>query len=118
MVSAMSEGDIGDEFRREMEALMQELTESIPRVVGTIDSRRALARDAAAVMADFREPLPAEGCGAAATIERLIDLNEPACTHYAPMCRAGHAEIRINIFVARRTQRIRGNVAARHADIR
>lgn len=70
--------NLGTEFRREMEVLMQELKETIPTVVGTIDTRVALSPDADAVMAGFREPLPQQGCGARETIERLIDLNERA----------------------------------------
>ena len=70
--------NLGSEFRREMESLMQELKETIPAVVGTIDTRVALSPDADAVMAGFREPLPQQGCGARETIERLIDLNERA----------------------------------------
>jgi len=68
----------GDEFRREMDTLMKQLTAAIPKVVGSIDERVALPRDAAAVLADFREPLPDEGSGAAQTIERLLELNDRA----------------------------------------
>ena len=70
--------DIGSEFRREMETLMLELGQTIPRVVGTIDTRIALPPGAEVAMADFREPLPMTGCGGRETIERLIDLNERA----------------------------------------
>lgn len=74
----MSRSDLGQEFRQEMETLMQELTESIPRIVHEIDNRKALPADAAAVLASLKEPLPETGVGGAATIERLIELNEKA----------------------------------------
>ena len=69
---------LGDEFRREMDVMMAALTESLPAIVGSIDTRAALPADAADVLADFREPLPPTGCGAMESIERLIDLNERA----------------------------------------
>lgn len=74
----MTQADLGEEFRREMDALMEQLKESIPKVVGTIDSRIALPPDAESVLKNFREPLPETGTGAKATIERLIELNEKA----------------------------------------
>ena len=74
----MSETDLGAEFRQEMAALMQELKETIPNVVGSIDTRMALPPGADEALTDFREPLPENGSGAQATIERMIDLNERA----------------------------------------
>ena len=74
----MTQADLGEEFRREMNVLMEQLKESIPKVVGTIDSRIALPPDSADVLKNFREPLPETGTGAKATIERLIELNEKA----------------------------------------
>lgn len=74
----MTQADLGEEFRREMDVLMEQLKESIPKVVGTIDSRIALPPDSANVLKNFREPLPEIGTGAKATIERLIELNEKA----------------------------------------
>jgi len=74
----MSSEDLGQEFRREMASLLDQLREEIPRVVGGIDERTALPPDAAQVLADFRQPLPEKGTGARATIERLIDLNDRA----------------------------------------
>jgi len=74
----MTQADLGEEFRREIDVLMEQLKESIPKVVGTIDSRIALPPDSADVLKNFREPLPETGTGAKATIERLIELNEKA----------------------------------------
>ena len=75
---AVTFATLGDEFRREMDLMMEVLKESVPAVVGSIDTRVALPADAADVLADFREPLPRTGCGARESIERLIDLNERA----------------------------------------
>ena len=74
----MTHADLGEEFRLEMDALMEQLKESLPKVIGSIDTRIALPPDAEAVLKDFREPLPDTGTGAQATIERLIELNETA----------------------------------------
>ena len=74
----MSKFELGAEFRAEMDTLMQELTGALPQVIGSIDERIALPPDAGEVLADFREPLPETGSGAADTIERLIDLNNRA----------------------------------------
>jgi glutamate/tyrosine decarboxylase-like PLP-dependent enzyme len=61
-----------------MDTLMQQLMESIPKVVGSIDTRIALPPEAGNILADFHEPLPETGTGAQATIERLIELNDTA----------------------------------------
>ncbi len=74
----MSDSDLGREFREEMDTLMQQLMESIPKVVGSIDTRIALPPEAGNILADFHEPLPETGTGAQATIERLIELNDKA----------------------------------------
>jgi glutamate/tyrosine decarboxylase-like PLP-dependent enzyme len=74
----MSEANIGEEFRREMDELMEQLKEQIPKVIGSIDDRIALPPQAGDVLADFREPLPETGNGAGATIEKLIELNDKA----------------------------------------
>jgi glutamate/tyrosine decarboxylase-like PLP-dependent enzyme len=74
----MSEASIGEEFRREMDELMEQLKDQLPKVVGSIDDRIALPPRAGDVLADFREPLPEKGNGARATIEKLIELNDKA----------------------------------------
>jgi glutamate/tyrosine decarboxylase-like PLP-dependent enzyme len=74
----MSDEDIGQQFRREMAELMEQLKDQIPKVVGSIDERIALPPDAGEILADFREPLPQTGFGARATIEKLIELNDKA----------------------------------------
>ena len=74
----MSKFELGAEFRAEMDTLMHQLTGALPKVIGSIDDRIALPPEAEDILADFCEPLPEQGSGAAATIERLIDLNERA----------------------------------------
>ena len=74
----MSEPDLGEEFRQEMEALMGQLTSELPKVIGSIDERIALPPAAGDILADFQQPLPEQGNGTAATIERLIELNNSA----------------------------------------
>jgi glutamate/tyrosine decarboxylase-like PLP-dependent enzyme len=74
----MSDADIGEEFRREMDELMGQLGDQLSKVVGSIDDRIALPPQAGDVLADFREPLPETGNGAMATIEKLIELNDKA----------------------------------------
>ena len=54
----MSDADIGEEFRREMDELMGQLGDQLSKVVGSIDDRIALPPQAGDVLADFREPLP------------------------------------------------------------
>lgn len=72
------EADLGCELRQEMEELMAALAQAIPDVVRGIDSRVALPQGAAKALASLRQPLPEQGSGARATIERLIALNETA----------------------------------------
>ena len=74
----MSNQGLGKDFRREMDALLDQLRDQLPRVVRSIDERIALPPDSAEILADFRKPLPEKGSGARATIERLIDLNDRA----------------------------------------
>ncbi|ANM30439.1 hypothetical protein ABI59_13945 [Acidobacteria bacterium Mor1] len=84
------QGDLGQEFRQEMERLVEQLRESIPETIRRIDERPALRAGAAEALADFKRPLAEQGSGAAATIERLIELNEkaggnvvgPKCFHF------------------------------------
>jgi len=61
-----------------MEVVTEGLKESIPRIIRGIDERVALPATATATLADFREPIPENGIGAKAAIDRLIELNETA----------------------------------------
>jgi len=86
----MTEQDLGTELRAEIDALVRQLKECLPDVIQQTDNRIALAPNAAAVLANFREPLPQKGSGAQAAIERLLELNEtaggntggPKCFHF------------------------------------
>jgi glutamate/tyrosine decarboxylase-like PLP-dependent enzyme len=86
----MSQSDLGQALRDEMDVLVQQLAEALPGVIRRTDDRIALPPDSEAVLENFHQPLPMEGCGAASTIERLIELNEtaggntsgPKCFHF------------------------------------
>ena len=86
----MSQSNLGQELRDEMEVLIRQLGKTLPDVIRRTDDRIALPPNAESVLKDFHRPLPVEGCGAAKTIERLIELNEtaggntsgPRCFHF------------------------------------
>ncbi len=86
----MSPLDPQRDLREEMQHLIGQLQDSLGSVIGSIDERPALATGAAEALANFREPLPETGCGAAAAIEELLRLNEvaggnsagPRCYHF------------------------------------
>jgi glutamate/tyrosine decarboxylase-like PLP-dependent enzyme len=73
-----------------MEALLEPLTRAISDGVLATDDRIALPPGAAAALSSLNEPLPEHGCGAASTIERLLELNArasgntggPKCFHF------------------------------------
>ena len=75
----MSDHNLSSEFRQEINTLMGQLTTALPKVIGSIDDRVAFPHDAGNTLKGFRdESLPEDGCGAAATIERLLELNDVA----------------------------------------
>ncbi len=82
--------DIGEQFRGEIETLVERLAEVLPAVIRGTDSRMALPPDAEKVLQSLREPLPVSGSSAAETIEQLLTLNElaggnaggPKCFHF------------------------------------
>lgn len=86
----MSQNNIGSEFRTESAELIAKLQESLAKAILTTDDRIALPPGSAAALADFYEPLADSGDGAAATIDRLIELAEaaggntpgPRCFHF------------------------------------
>ena len=86
----MSENDVGREFRRESEDLIALLQETLSDVILGADDRISLPPGSAAALADFYEPLPETGNGAAATIDRIVELNTmaggntagPRCFHF------------------------------------
>lgn len=79
----MNRGDLGQEFRDEMDQLVNQLATVLPDVIRRTDDRLALQPNAAALLKNFREPLPDYGCGAAIAIERLLELNETASANTA-----------------------------------
>lgn len=86
----MSMTDPSRDLRREIHELLPRLQEALGTVVGETDARIALPPGAASALAGLREPLPAEGSGAAETMERLLDLCAraggntagPKCFHF------------------------------------
>jgi glutamate/tyrosine decarboxylase-like PLP-dependent enzyme len=82
--------DLSRDLRREMEALIGQLQESLGTVIRETDSRIALPPGSEAALAGLREPLPETGNGAARTIERLLELCAaaggntagPRCFHF------------------------------------
>lgn len=87
---SLSQNNIGSEFRTESAELIAKLQESLAKAILTTDDRIALPPGSAAALADFYEPLADSGDGAAATIDRLIELAEaaggntpgPRCFHF------------------------------------
>jgi glutamate/tyrosine decarboxylase-like PLP-dependent enzyme len=83
----MAEPDLGSELREEFEGLVSQLTDAIAKVIRETDDRPALPDGFEASLTNFFEPLPQRGIGAAATIERLLELNERAGGNTAgPRC--------------------------------
>lgn len=86
----MSQSDLGQQLRDELDVLVSQLGGTLTDVIRRTDERIALQPDAETVLRNFHQPLPMEGCGAASTIERLVELNEtaggntsgPKCFHF------------------------------------
>ncbi|MBT5220307.1 MAG: aspartate aminotransferase family protein [Woeseia sp.] len=74
----MGQRGLGEEFRDELDALVESLAANLTDVIRRTDERLALQPNAEQVLQNFKEPLPLEGCGAQAAIDRLIELNETA----------------------------------------
>lgn len=81
---------IGQEFRKETEDLVGQLQQTLAEAILGTDDRIALPPGAEAALADFYEPLPETGNGAAETINRIVELNAkaggntpgPKCFHF------------------------------------
>ena len=86
----MNESSLGQELREEMENLIGPLARSLSNVILETDDRIALPPGSESALSEFSEALPEHGCGATATIERLLELNEaaggntggPRCFHF------------------------------------
>jgi len=80
----------GEALRREMAGLVQQLGQALGGVLLSADERPVFAPGAAAALANFHQPLPERGCGAAAALEELLRLNQeagantngPRCFHF------------------------------------
>ena len=81
---------IGQEFRKETEDLVGQLQQTLADAILGTDDRIALPPDSEAALADFYEPLPELGNGAADTINRIVELTSkaggntpgPKCFHF------------------------------------
>lgn len=86
----MKDQGIGNEFRSEMESLIEQLQEALADAIRSTDDRPALPPDADAALQELSEPLPHEGCGALQSIKKLLELNAkagantggPKCFHF------------------------------------
>ena len=86
----MNKSGIGKEFRKETEDLIEQLQKSLAEAILGTDDRIALPPGSEAALADFYEPLPENGSGAAKTIDRLVELSVaaggntpgPHCFHF------------------------------------
>jgi len=86
----VGESNLGQDLRDEMESLVDDLAQSISTVIRETDTRMALPPGAEAALTKFDEALPVQGCGAAKTIDRLLELNAvaggntggPRCFHF------------------------------------
>lgn len=74
----MGQRGLGEEFRDELDALVESLAANLTDVIRRTDERLALQPNAEQVLQNLKEPLPLEGCGAQVAIDRLIELNETA----------------------------------------
>jgi len=81
---------IGEDFRKETEDLVGQLQQTLADAILGTDDRIALPPGSEAALADFYEPLPETGNGAADTINRIVELNTeaggntsgPKCFHF------------------------------------
>ncbi len=86
----MNQQSVGDQFRGEIENLITQLQSSLADIIRGMDVRPALTPGADTALAALNGPLPEVGCGARASIEKLLDLNAraaantggPKCFHF------------------------------------
>jgi len=78
---------VSEELRQEAEELVGELADALHDAVAGADGRVAMPPDPDAALAVLDEPLPERGLGAAATLEKLLALQESSGTNTAgPRC--------------------------------
>ena len=84
------EADIGSQFRGEIESLIEQLQSALEQTIRETDNRPTFNPGAESALQILKEPLPTSGCGAKASIEKLLSLNEqagvntggPKCFHF------------------------------------
>jgi glutamate/tyrosine decarboxylase-like PLP-dependent enzyme len=89
-INQVSQSSIGEEFRDETQALIVQLQQALSDAILGTDDRIALPPASAAALSDFYEALPETGNGAAATIDRIVELTAkaggntpgPRCFHF------------------------------------
>ena len=81
---------IGEQFRGEIENLIEQLQKALAEAVLGMDERPALTPGADEALKALKEPLPDSGCGARESIEKLLEMNAraaantggPKCFHF------------------------------------
>lgn len=83
-------GNIGAQFRAEIESLIRQLQPALADAIQGMDDRPAFTVGADAALEALKEPLPEIGCGAQQSIEKLLQFNAraaantggPKCFHF------------------------------------
>jgi len=83
-------GEIGEQFRGEIENLIGQLQTALSEAIRGMDERPALTPGAESALEVLDEPLPDTGCGAQQSIEKLLEINAraaantggPKCFHF------------------------------------
>ena len=86
----MSRELIGEQFRGEIENLIDQLQTALAGTIRGMDERPALTLGADDALKELKEPLPDTGCGARESIEKLLEMNAraaantggPKCFHF------------------------------------
>jgi glutamate/tyrosine decarboxylase-like PLP-dependent enzyme len=86
----MNQQNIGEEFRDEIENLIDQLQIALASAIRGMDDRPALVQGADAALESLKGPLPEKGCGAQQSIEKLLEMNTraaantggPKCFHF------------------------------------
>ena len=86
----MNQQNIGEEFRDEIENLIDQLQIALASTIRGMDDRPALVQGADAALESLKGPLPENGCGAQQSIEKLLEMNAraaantggPKCFHF------------------------------------
>jgi len=83
----MEKQSIGEQFRGEIENLVEQLQAALAEALDGMDDRPALTPGADAALETLKEPLPDVGCGARQSIEKLLEINAAAAANTGgPKC--------------------------------